>query len=319
MRTKLLFTALLTTALAFAQDPAVINDGFEKIPKNPGSSDCSCTGWINKDLGDQAESSTNSGASGTSGAIKFDGQEADAMYQEFEVIANTDYVINYNYQFKNDSGFGGIDEPPLAGVDSELELRILKGSAYDSGYTILYQDPSDLDSYRSSGFGYETIADVENAANNLIPVVIKTNPGNSDWHDASINFNSGSETSIAIFGRGIGLDIAPIDGKSYDWSNADQEIRLDFLVTTNATELSTNDVLASNLKIYPNPAQDYIQIDTNNINVSSVEMFSLVGQKVISGKKLINSKLNISSLNRGIYLLKVNTENGSLTKKILVD
>ncbi|MEP3838789.1 MAG: T9SS type A sorting domain-containing protein [Algibacter sp.] len=51
----------------------------------------------------------------------------------------------------------------------------------------------------------------------------------------------------------------------------------------------------------------------------SVEMYSLIGQKVISKTNLVNSKLDISNLNRGIYILKVNATDGSLTKKIIVE
>ncbi|WP_157207411.1 T9SS type A sorting domain-containing protein [Mariniflexile maritimum] len=73
------------------------------------------------------------------------------------------------------------------------------------------------------------------------------------------------------------------------------------------------------LKIYPNPAKDYISIESKNTKISSVEMYNVLGAKVISEKALVNNRLNVSHLSKGIYMLKVNAENGSATKKILID
>ncbi|MEP5339311.1 MAG: T9SS type A sorting domain-containing protein [Algibacter sp.] len=83
--------------------------------------------------------------------------------------------------------------------------------------------------------------------------------------------------------------------------------------------LSVGEVLSSSFKIYPNPAQDYIQIESSDVQVSSVEMYNLVGKKLISETNLVDSKLNISSLSTGVYLLKVNAEGRSLNKRIVVE
>ncbi|WP_159019072.1 T9SS type A sorting domain-containing protein [Algibacter sp. L3A6] len=87
---------------------------------------------------------------------------------------------------------------------------------------------------------------------------------------------------------------------------------------TNVLSVDKN-VLASKFKIYPNPAQDHIKIDADNVNVSSIEMYSIVGKRLISEKNLVNNKLDISSLNSGVYLLKINALEGSLVKKIIVE
>ena len=88
---------------------------------------------------------------------------------------------------------------------------------------------------------------------------------------------------------------------------------------TNESTASVEDRFESNFKIYPNPANDYIQINSNNIEISSVEMYSIVGKRIISNQKLVNDRLDISSLTSGIYLLKVNSQERSLVKKIIVD
>lgn len=79
----------------------------------------------------------------------------------------------------------------------------------------------------------------------------------------------------------------------------------------------SNSSFNSNLiqfNIYPNPAQDFIIIDLEN-DVTSVEIYSLQGQKIL----VSNSKeINISSLNSGIYFLKIEDENGSVASQKFV-
>ncbi|WP_378177810.1 aryl-sulfate sulfotransferase [Aquimarina sp. SS2-1] len=73
--------------------------------------------------------------------------------------------------------------------------------------------------------------------------------------------------------------------------------------------------LSFNFSIYPNPVSNTINI-TNKTNQNySVELFDFNGKKIEFS--LINEKINISSLNSGFYILKVNTDNGSLIKKIV--
>ncbi len=48
-------------------------------------------------------------------------------------------------------------------------------------------------------------------------------------------------------------------------------------------------------------------------------MYNLLGAQVISEKALVNSRLNVSGLAKGIYMLKINAEGGSATKKIVIE
>ena len=72
-------------------------------------------------------------------------------------------------------------------------------------------------------------------------------------------------------------------------------------------------LLKPNLKIFPNPVKNilYIESEGNKING---EIYSTNGQFL----KLVSSKeINISDLKKGVYILKLNTENGILTQKII--
>jgi choice-of-anchor B domain-containing protein len=75
----------------------------------------------------------------------------------------------------------------------------------------------------------------------------------------------------------------------------------------------------TNFSIYPNPAksQTIITIGNNKI-VESVQVYSILGQKIIDKKNLKqpNYVLNTTNLNKGIYLIKIN---GKMTKKFIVE
>jgi len=202
-------------------DPVLVNADFNKLPKSSGS-DCSCAAWINKDLGDQGESSSGNG--GTDNVLKFDNNEPDHAYQEFEVVPNSDYIIEIVTSFKD----------PLGGsFPSELELRVLAGSGYVSGYTPVYY--TDTVEFPQEDWGYTSITQVEDPANNLL-VQVQTNPADDSYITYSYSFNSGANDSVALFIRGIGGPATGGGGGEFGYNSGDEEIRADSVVITAVNE-----------------------------------------------------------------------------------
>lgn len=84
--------------------------------------------------------------------------------------------------------------------------------------------------------------------------------------------------------------------------------------------LGVDDFSAKNsISIYPNPAQDYITV-SNNTPLSSVEFYSVLGNKVFEKTNLnsLSETIDISHLPSGIYLLNsVDSEKRSSTKKLV--
>ncbi|WP_299098499.1 T9SS type A sorting domain-containing protein [uncultured Winogradskyella sp.] len=306
MKTKLLFTlSFLICAFGFAQvQPTVHNAVFDNIPKSSGS-DCACAGWINKDIADQGESSTLSG----NDVVKLDDFESDGIYQEVEVVAGSDYTLDLEYTYKID---------PTTTL--YIEVIVLKGSAYIDGYTPAYDLPATA---AQDGFGYETVASVENTANQLA-YSTSVPPGNTDANDiAQVTFNTGTETSIALFVRAVGVYDAATHGdssKDKGWMNGDSEVRMDNLQLVNTTALSTQDFFSSSLKVYPNPATSNLTIKSGDqTQIDSVELYNILGSKVLSTSSLVNDSINVSEMASGVYLLKVNAGSKSVTKRIVIE
>ena len=86
-----------------------------------------------------------------------------------------------------------------------------------------------------------------------------------------------------------------------------------------AESLSTEDVFASNVKIYPNPTNGVVNIQSNNAEITSVSVYDLLGKQVFATDKLIDNQINLSGLNHGVYMLDVQSGNRSVIKKIIIE
>ncbi len=72
-------------------------------------------------------------------------------------------------------------------------------------------------------------------------------------------------------------------------------------------------------KVYPNPAKDYLTIESNSITISSVAMYDVLGNNVLNISRLNNNTIDVSKLNAGLYFMIVNANGNSITKKILIE
>ena len=81
--------------------------------------------------------------------------------------------------------------------------------------------------------------------------------------------------------------------------------------------LSTNNFQQPEVKIYPNP------VSGNEVTIASnkailAEIYDVLGKKVKQQNLTANQKkLNIAGLKKGIYLLRLKTDNGTITKKLV--
>ena len=88
--------------------------------------------------------------------------------------------------------------------------------------------------------------------------------------------------------------------------------------TVNVTVLGIKDV-SKNFSIYPNPTHRRVMIDAlDQSNIHSVEVLTLSGASLMS-LDAAQSKgvVNLESLEAGVYFLKVATDNGIFTKRVI--
>ena len=78
----------------------------------------------------------------------------------------------------------------------------------------------------------------------------------------------------------------------------------------------------ANTYVYPNPANDYLVVKTNQgITITDVEIYDMTGALVMTQNNLnkFSHQINgINNLTTGLYLVKVTTDRGIISRKQLV-
>jgi hypothetical protein len=93
---------------------------------------------------------------------------------------------------------------------------------------------------------------------------------------------------------------------------------LDSVQVTNLVAESITDHDQSKVTIYPNPASDKIKVTGAFENVQ-VQLFTTDGRLAYkSAKETKQTNINVSRLVNGVYILKINSQKGIITKKINV-
>jgi len=75
-------------------------------------------------------------------------------------------------------------------------------------------------------------------------------------------------------------------------------------------------VTKMNVEVYPNPTNDIINIRSTS-NIDLVEMYDLLGQRVLSSTR--TEGIKVSQLPVGVYVLNAHSEKGKVTKKVIIE
>ncbi|WP_136480696.1 T9SS type A sorting domain-containing protein [Cognatitamlana onchidii] len=136
--------------------------------------------------------------------------------------------------------------------------------------------------------------------------------------NTTTNGTGSLEGTIVYIGTDTSFDEAYAAGNYYKIYTVDKAFNYSSeLVVSDATLGLDKNVLSHSVKVYPNPANDVITITTKNIDITSISLYSVLGEQVLSGLALKNDRLNISELSRGVYFMKINSDQGSVTKRII--
>ncbi|SDB40402.1 Por secretion system C-terminal sorting domain-containing protein [Flavobacteriaceae bacterium MAR_2010_188] len=102
--------------------------------------------------------------------------------------------------------------------------------------------------------------------------------------------------TVADFGNDGDQDIAML---SYQDSSI-------YFSLNNLIALGLDDANPNAFKLYPNPTANELTLQSNNNLVSDYTIFNNLGQKIISSALDVSKKINVSSLEAGLYFLKLN-------------
>ncbi|MCV9932163.1 T9SS type A sorting domain-containing protein [Flavobacterium sp. LS1R47] len=80
----------------------------------------------------------------------------------------------------------------------------------------------------------------------------------------------------------------------------------------------TDGTVIEGLSLYPNPVSNgKVYISSKNDLEKEIIIFDILGKKVLQ-TQLSTRELNISNLSPGVYIIKINEENATATRKLIV-
>lgn len=83
-------------------------------------------------------------------------------------------------------------------------------------------------------------------------------------------------------------------------------------------ETSVKEVPIEGLSIFPNPASGQkVYINTKDSKPKTVEVYNVLGNAILSAQ-LIGNELNISTLEPGVYIMKIQEGKSTATRKLVV-
>lgn len=105
-----------------------------------------------------------------------------------------------------------------------------------------------------------------------------------------------------------------------DNSTTSNRVAFDNLSWTCYSGLGLEAISQKDFKIYPNPSKGDFNLIFDDANgVYTVEIFSLLGQKVFEKTNAQNGTISLKNLQKGTYLVKVTKDSNSRTEKIIIN
>ncbi len=271
-----------------------------------------------------------------------------------DATGNTSTVSNQACEMTTNNGSsGGIDlffseYIESSGNNKALEIANISGSAVSlSSYSIKrngnggssWSSPLNLSGSIAAGDVFVVInGDAD--AQKLIDEADLIHPNNSSTNNGEpINFNGNDP--VGLFKNNVLIDIIGVFNNGSSNFAKDVVLRRKNTVTSpnttfnevaewdsyslttysdlgqHSSVLSINDHSLNELKLYPNPAKgNTIYFNTNkHLNI---KIYDVLGKLVMS--KSINNNndyIDISNINKGVYLVRISSDNQSTTKKLI--
>ncbi len=126
------------------------------------------------------------------------------------------------------------------------------------------------------------------------------------WADQEnfVDGNAGTVTNGGFINRYI--NVTGEQSRSYVWG-------------AEGSTLSTDEVaVQANFSAYPNPTNDAWNVTTNNTTINSIQVYDIAGRQVLAvSPKTSQVAIDGSSLQRGVYFAKVQSDKGQSSIKLV--
>jgi hypothetical protein len=136
--------------------------------------------------------------------------------------------------------------------------------------------------------------------------IFATSNYGQNWYECNDGLKNLNTSSLKIlndtlyagtFGNGI-------------WKRAIENINL---------SISEQQYSSFGFEIFPNPATDYLSIELSLDNNGEIQIFDIMGRKILSKSIETNEKISISNIPNGTYLVILKTSKNIKTKKLIIN
>jgi hypothetical protein len=131
-------------------------------------------------------------------------------------------------------------------------------------------------------------------------------------------FAAGDMLTFRVYRNGVELDVIPTFDQKLPNTNIFESDGLSAITALKAGSTSVNELNVDlNVNVYPNPATDYVNIQTN-FEIKNLKVVNYVGQVVFDQNiGQINYQINTSGFVSGMYFVQIETLEGVIVTKRL--
>ena len=175
---------------------------------------------------------------------------------------------------------------------------------------------------KTDGYASETSFKLYGPNNDII--MQNSSFTNQTEHTFDLNFPSDGCYRLEVldsYGDGMAYNgvvgyvkIFAADGTTQLFNASGSSFTDKLVVMISVGAVDINDATYQDMVVFPNPATDKININSES-NIQMVELYNLQGQRVFAKNGNVNS-ISVSDLAKGMYIMKVTTEQGVSSYKI---
>ena len=141
--------------------------------------------------------------------------------------------------------------------------------------------------------------------------VVERSKDHVNWEKLGIVKGAGNSNTVKHY---VYYDYKPHQGPSYYRL---QQIDFDGSTTISKVVSLANNNSSFEVKIYPNPAKDLLTVESSE--KADIEILSMAGKKMFAGEvSKGRNVLNLSTLQGGIYLIKIITTDEIIVKRLVI-
>lgn len=230
-----------------------------------------------------------------------------------EVTSNGNYTENLSYLFKK------IPEYNRLSISADVKLEKLDSSDY---YMLsLYYNNNGAYSW-AGGFNFDYEGGMYADSDEAIKYIEDWVAGK--WYNLRIEIDHVTEKKVKYYLDNQLVFTSPLSNKivranelNFEFDNYNSGFIVDNIIIKDMDQLSVNDINKTQISIFPNPTSDFINIKSDEV-IRSIKIYDVKGSLIktenVSGKA---SKIDISSLAKGNYIVSLETNSGIETKKII--